>query len=56
MIAISIAITILYCSQGSSGRKFAEGDHYPNFMGKEPEIQGVCHLAVVTLLVRCKTM
>jgi len=55
MTAVSIAIAIpLYCSQGSSGKKVVEGDHYPNFMGKESEIQRVCHLAVVTLLVRYK--
>lgn len=56
MTAISIPIAIpLYPSQGSSGRKVLEEDHYPIFTGKESEIQGVCYLAVVTLLVRCTT-
>ena len=56
MTAVSIAIAIpLYCSQGRSGKKVVEGDPYPNFMGKESEIQRVYHLAVVTLFVRYKT-
>ena len=56
MTAISIAIAIpLYPSQGSSGRKVLEENHYLICTGKKSEIQVVCHLDVVTLLVRCKT-
>ena len=36
MTAVRIAIAIpLYCSQGSSGKKVVEGDHYPVFTGEE---------------------
>ena len=56
MTAIGIAIAIpLYPSHGSSGKEAEEGFLF-SFIMEELEMQEVCKLAVVTLLVRYKTV
>ena len=56
MTAISIAVvTPLYPSHRSSGME-VEGEFLSYFTREEFEMQEVCELAVVTLLVRYKTV
>ena len=56
MTAISIAVAIpLYPSHRSSGKEVEEG-LLSSFTREEFEMQEACELAVVTLLVRYKTM
>ena len=56
MTAISIAVAIsLYPSQRSSGKEVEMG-FLSSFKREKFEMQEVCELAVVTLLVRYKTV
>ena len=56
MTAISIAVaTTQYPSHKSSGKE-VEGGFISSFKREEFEMQEVCRLAVVTLLVRYKTV
>ena len=56
MTAISIAVAIqLYPFHRSSGKE-VEGGFISSFKREEFEMQEVCRLAVVTLLVRYKTV
>ena len=55
MTAVSTAVAIpLYPSHRSSGKE-VEGGFLSSFTREEFEMQEVCELAVVTLLVRYKT-
>ena len=56
MTAISVAVaTALYPSHRSSGKE-VEGGFLFSFTREEFEMREVCELAVVTLLVRYKTV
>ena len=56
MTAVSTAVAIpLYPSHRSSGKE-VEGGFLSSFTREEFEIQETCELAVVTLLVRYKTV
>ena len=56
MTAINMAVAIpLYPSQDAQGGR-QKGNSYPLSTGEEFEMQEDCELAVVTLLVRCKTL
>ena len=55
MTTTSVAVaTLLYPSHRSSGKE-VEGGFLSSFIREEFEMQGVCELAVVTLLIRYKT-
>ena len=56
MTATSTAVaTPLYASQKSSGKE-VEGGYLSSFTREEFEMQEVCELALVTLLVRYRTV
>ena len=56
MTATSTAVAIpLYPSHRNSGKE-VEGGFLSSFTREESEVQEVCELAVVTLLVRYKTV
>ena len=56
MTATSTAVAIpLYPSHRSSGKE-VEGGFLSSFTREESEVQETCELAVVTLLVRYKTV
>ena len=56
MTTTSVAVaTLLYPSHRNSGKE-VEGGFLSSFIREEFEMQGVCELAVVTLLVIYKTV
>ena len=56
MTAISIAVAIPLCPFHRSSKKEVEGGFLSSFTREEIEMQEACELAVVTLLLRYKTV